>query len=568
MSLKPTPLRPIPEDTLAVGRALLAEDDLYRRIGEHYATLLRDEEFADLYSSVGKPAISPALLALVLVLQATEFISDRVALHMLRTRIDWKYALHLPLTDQGFDASVLSEFRGRLARSHAHRRVFDAFLGRFRQMGLLTGRSTQRTDATMILAAVRDLNRTELIFETVRKALEEAARRAPEWTRAKVDPEWIIRYGEMKAGERVSGSWGPKARGEVEAALRRAGAEARALLELMTGPGAPEGLADSDPVRMLARVWGEQFHEVDGQVEPIAWARRDGATARIATPHDPQARFRTKGSRRCVGYGLHLTETADEAGPAILVDVSVEPIGDGDTQVLPRIQHRLEQRGLRPEQQLVDSGYTSGKTLAESRAAGTELVGPVRRDPKAGPEPDQEEARRFGPSDFALDFERRVGVCPAGTRSSAWYELEKADGKGPIRVEWRREDCQMCPLRGRCVTARTEVRKELWLDAYHAEIVRGRQRQAGEQFRRQYRRRAGIEATFSDMMRTHGGRRTPYRGRVKSESRYLLIATAMNLRRVEGWRCGRKVLRHRTSRLGRLLGLASARRNGWRSGRY
>lgn len=504
----------------------------------------------------------------MLVLQATEFISDRVALHMLRTRIDWKYALHLPLNDQGFDPSVLSEFRGRLARSQAHRRIFDAFLGRFRQMGLLKGRSTHRTDATMILAAVRDLNRTELIFETVRKALEEAARRAPEWVRSQLDPEWIIRYGQMQAGERVSGSWGPRAKGELEAVLRRAGTEAKRLLELMTGPTAPEGLAESGEVRMLARVWGEQFHELEGRVEPIAWGKRDGATTRVATPHDPQARFRTKGSTSCVGYGLHLTETADETGPAIIVDVAVEPIGEGDTQVLAGIQQRLEERGLRPEQQLVDGGYIRGKTLAESRAAGTELIGPVRRDQRADNEPEQEEGRPFGGSDFALDFEGRVGVCPAGKRSSAWYELAKGDAKGPIRVEWSRAQCERCRLRGRCVTARTEVRKELWLDGYHAEIVRGRQRQASEGFRRAYRRRAGIEATFSDMMRTHGGRRTPYRGRVKSESRYLTIATAMNLRRVEGWRSGRTVRRHRTSRLGRLLGLASARRNGWRSGRY
>jgi hypothetical protein len=406
-----------------------------------------------------------------------------------------------------------------------------------------------------------------LIFETVRKALEEAARCAPDWTRAHVDAEWILRYGQMQAGERVSGSWGPRAKGELEAALRRAGAEAKTLLVLMTGPGAPEGLADSDEVKLLARVWSEQFHEIDGQVEPIAWGKRDGATARVATPHDPQARFRTKGSRSCMGYGLHLTEMADEAGPAIIVDVALEPIGEGDTQVLPGIEQRLEERGLRPEQQLVDGGYTSGKTLADSRAAGTELVGPVRSDQRAA-QPEQEETRPFGGSDFALDFERQVGMCPAGKRSSAWYEIKEPEGKGRIRVEWGRADCETCPLRARCVTARAEVRKELWLDAHHAEIVRGRQRQASERFRDLYRRRAGIEATFSDMMRTHGGRRTPYRGRIKSESRYLMAATAMNLRRVEGWRSGRPVARHRVSRLGRLLGMTSARRNGWNSGRY
>lgn len=32
----------------------------------------------------------------------------------VRGRIDWKYAVCLPLEDEGFDASVLSEFRARL----------------------------------------------------------------------------------------------------------------------------------------------------------------------------------------------------------------------------------------------------------------------------------------------------------------------------------------------------------------------------------------------------------------------------------------------------------------------
>ncbi len=40
------------------------------------------------------------------MLQAREHCSDRVAVEMVRLRIDWKYALHLPLEDTGFDASV------------------------------------------------------------------------------------------------------------------------------------------------------------------------------------------------------------------------------------------------------------------------------------------------------------------------------------------------------------------------------------------------------------------------------------------------------------------------------
>ncbi len=41
-------------------------------------------------------------------------LSDRQAAEAVRSRIDWKYALSLELSDPGFDFSVLCEFRQRL----------------------------------------------------------------------------------------------------------------------------------------------------------------------------------------------------------------------------------------------------------------------------------------------------------------------------------------------------------------------------------------------------------------------------------------------------------------------
>ena len=97
MCLKPKPLPPIPEETCRIAHRIYPADHLMRRIGEEYADVLHDQDFADLYSATGQPALSPALLALVTILQANEHCSDRVAVEMVRSRIDWKYALHLPL---------------------------------------------------------------------------------------------------------------------------------------------------------------------------------------------------------------------------------------------------------------------------------------------------------------------------------------------------------------------------------------------------------------------------------------------------------------------------------------
>ena len=167
MCLKPKPLPPIPQDTRQVAQQIYPPEHLLRRLGQDYADVLRDEDFADLYPPTGQPALSPALLALVTVLEAMEHCSDHLATEMVRSRIDWKYALHLPLDYPGFDPSVLCEFRQRLVAHQAQRRVFDAFLRRLKDKGFLNGRTLQRTDSLAIVASVRQLSRLELVRETL-----------------------------------------------------------------------------------------------------------------------------------------------------------------------------------------------------------------------------------------------------------------------------------------------------------------------------------------------------------------------------------------------------------------
>nr|WP_244435359.1 KUP/HAK/KT family potassium transporter [Methylobacterium sp. B34] len=62
------------------------------------------------------------------------------------------------LTDPGFDASVLSEFRSHLVVGGAEALLSDTLLTFCRERGLLAKRGRQRTDATHVLGAVRSLN--------------------------------------------------------------------------------------------------------------------------------------------------------------------------------------------------------------------------------------------------------------------------------------------------------------------------------------------------------------------------------------------------------------------------
>jgi len=123
--------------------------------------LFTDEQFSELFAARGRPAWSPARLALVLVLQFVEGLTDRQAADAVRARLDWKYALGLDLCDPGFDASVLTEFRARLLADGQAERLLGLMLDRLRERGLLGKGGRQRTDATHVRMAVRDLHRLQ-----------------------------------------------------------------------------------------------------------------------------------------------------------------------------------------------------------------------------------------------------------------------------------------------------------------------------------------------------------------------------------------------------------------------
>src|ERR1700675_4044892 len=133
MSLHPQAIPQIPEETARVAHRVLPKGNPYMHMRDHLGTLYQDQDFADLFPTKGQPAEAPWRLALISIMQYAEGLTDRQAADAVRTRIDWKYALSLELTDPGFDFSVLSEFRSRLLANQAERRLFDVMLSQFRE---------------------------------------------------------------------------------------------------------------------------------------------------------------------------------------------------------------------------------------------------------------------------------------------------------------------------------------------------------------------------------------------------------------------------------------------------
>src|SRR5947209_4577922 len=194
MSLHAHPLEPIPELTSRIAHASFPKGTLAMHLRDALGPMYEDAEFAKLFPRRGRAAEAPWRLALVTVLQALENLSDRQAAEMVRGRLDWKYALSLPVDDPGFDASILVDFRQRLLDHEALDRLLEPILQVCRQHGWLKAGGKQRTDSTWVIANVRGLSSLESVGESLRAALNELAEVEPDWLLTVISPDWFDRY--------------------------------------------------------------------------------------------------------------------------------------------------------------------------------------------------------------------------------------------------------------------------------------------------------------------------------------------------------------------------------------
>jgi transposase len=151
MCLHPELIPPVPEITAKVAKAAFPKGNKYMRLRDELGVFYQDEEFVDLYPNRGQPTIAPWRLVMILIMQFLENLSDRQTADAVRGRIDWKYALSLESEDDGFDFSVLSEFRARLIEGGISQQILDKMLAKFGDLGLLKSRGKARTDSTHIV---------------------------------------------------------------------------------------------------------------------------------------------------------------------------------------------------------------------------------------------------------------------------------------------------------------------------------------------------------------------------------------------------------------------------------
>lgn len=546
MTLQPQPVQPVPEETAKVARAAFPKGNVYLQLRDELGNIYDDEFFAELYPNDGQPAASPWRLALVTALQFAENLPDRQAAEAVRSRIDWKYLLGLELADPGFDYSILCEFRARLVAGDMIDQLLDRLLLLLKEKNLLKQRNRQRTDSTHVLAAVRELNRLELVGTTLQHALNNLAIIVPEWLKSFTPVEWAQRYSEHWEEYRL-----PKTEAKRLALGEQVGRDGTTLLTALFSEEVPAWLKHVPALETLRLVWMQNFYQDE---EGVHWRRAGNippAARMICSPFDLQARYSIKRQTEWTGYKVHLTETCERDAPHLIVHVITSAATEQDNEIVAELHQALADKELLPDEHLLDQGYSDSHDLIEAHTVyDIEMLMPMRTDHAW----QSQVPGGYDLSRFQIDWETQQVTCPQGKTSGSWRPGYDKQDHPRVEVMFNASDCAPCPARILCTKSKRQRRKITFRpQSEHQLIQAARTYQQTQGFKDRYAARAGVEGTVSQAVVALNMRRSRYRGHPKTHLQHVVTAIAINIKRVINWLNDVPFAETKTSRFAALM---------------
>jgi hypothetical protein len=489
--------------------AALPEGSVYRFLARERTRLFPPELFADLFEATGRRSVPPSILAVVMVLQRLEGLSDREAADRFAFDVRWRYAAGVADAVAGeetasFAHTVLVDLRARLRRSADPDRIFRVTCQLARQAGLVGVRRVLDS------APLEDAVTTQDTVTMLRGAIRGLLRACPPPLAAKVRG-LLQREDDYRAPGKPACDWTDRAAREalVDALVRDAYRAHYALrgerLDPRVAPAA----------ELLATVTGQDIEETsDGRFRIFEGTAPD----RVISTVDPQARHGHKTAARGFdGYKAHVAVDPDSE---VISAAEVSSAATGDAAVAPTLLDDLVKGQGEPAAQAVvygDSAYGTGAHLAWLDRRGFRPMVTTQVPTAPG--------GRFTKGQFRIDLQAQMVTCPARV-TVAIIPVGRGGGRARFGVA-----CSVCPLRQACTTS---VRgRVVAVHPHEAELAAARARQRDPSWRADYRAtRPKVERKLAHLLRRrHGGRRARVRGLVRVTQDFRLLAAAVNLAR-------------------------------------
>jgi len=336
--------------------AALPEGSVYRFLARERARLFPPELFADLFESTGRRSVPPSILAVVMVLQRLEGLSDREAADRFAFDVRWRYAAGVADAVAGeetasFAHTVLVDLRARLRASADPDRIFRVTCALARQVGLVG------VKRVLDSAPLEDAVTTQDTVTMLRGAIRGLLRACPPELKARVRAG-LQRDDDYAAPGKPACDWTDRAAREalVDALVRDAYRAHYALRGERLNPRVIEAAA------LLATVTGQDIEETaDGRFRIFKGTAPD----RVISTVDPEARHGHKTAAHGFdGYKAHVAADPDSE---IITAAEVSPATRGDATVAPTLLGDLVHAQDEPTAGGVvygDSAYGTGANLA------------------------------------------------------------------------------------------------------------------------------------------------------------------------------------------------------------
>jgi hypothetical protein len=536
MSLGKTPVqREMWRSTSAYCEASLSPTSIHRLLHSECHRLFPDEAFADLFQNIGRRSIPPRIVAVVMILQRLEGLSDREAVERFRFDIRWKYAAGgLDFEFPGFVHTVLVDMRERLRKSKDPDRIFRVVLEVAKDAGLL-GRK-RVLDSAPLYDAVATQDTITMIRCAIRGLLQIAS---PE--RAALLRTVLKRDDDYETTGKPVCDWDDKsAREALVDALAR---DAYALLAYLDGEKC--SLLEQKAGELLATVVGQDIEQTEDGTFRIA---RRVAPDRVISTVDPEARHGHKTqARHFDGYKGHVAIDPDSE---IITAVAVTPGNAADGTVAKELlTEAVDAKSSQSDDSVPNAGqnatappaplevygdcaYGTGEVLEHLKNNDASILvkvqAPVASDGK------------YTKAAFIIDVERQTVVCPAAHLVQI---RRNKDGSGTAAFGTR---CRSCPLANACTDSKTG--RMISINRREDLLQEARKEQRSEAWRARYRAtRPKVERKLGHLMRRkHGGRRSRVRGTERIRRDFTMLCAAENLRRLatlglrreNGWKTG------------------------------
>jgi Transposase domain (DUF772) len=227
--------------------------NVYLKLGDQIEQILDGIAITQAPSKDPRKAQANLSYALMTVFQYLEGLTDQQTLDAVCSRVDLKYALHLPLVYSSFNPNALCEFRQQVSQEADLRRAFEKLLDRLASFGFLRDELGCDAPLAQIVDALCTANRFEIVVDAMYETLEVVAATHADWLRKIARPYWYVRYNcrsRLALAPRPLANW--------QSITAEIAGDIQYFLEQIDQSDLP-ALAGLPEVRELKRVWSDQF---------------------------------------------------------------------------------------------------------------------------------------------------------------------------------------------------------------------------------------------------------------------------------------------------------------------